>query len=354
MPDAAPTISSIGTTTYQRFIQGAQTFTIQVQQVSGKVAAHYASSMQVDADGAPKGYHEGDNRPYQNNHDCFDWLENLSPSDRHGQQGVDGAIGPAQGFTISATSLCDPNVTNTHDTARYVDASTIPFVVLPGGFPRAVGQTGTSVSKCLGCLCYVINLKTGNATGAVFADVGPHVGEASLATALRLGCDPFYPNARPKVAGMDSKRFFTIVFPNEILAMPLKADDIEAKATAQFQAWGGWDGLAAALKQVPKESPHTAPDDDIATLTLPPFKGPAMPHPVVMSDLIPPNRNFLATSKDTTLMNSPDGDQLAAVPAGTSLEVVEALPHGDWLRVFATINGELTQGYVAASATKSQ
>jgi hypothetical protein len=353
MPDAAPIIRSIGTTHYSRYIGHQRKFRIAVQQVSGTVSAHYASAMQVDADGSPKGYHAGDAHEFQNNFDCFDWLENLSAGDRHGQQGVGGAIGPAPGFTISGTSLCDHNVTSLNNTARYVDASTIPFIVLPGDFPHVPGQTAADVSDYVGCLCYMINLTTGNATGAVFADVGPNVGEASLATALRLGCDPFYPHARPKVTGMDAKRFFTIVFPNELLAMPLSADDIETKAKAQFQSWGGWDGLAAVLKQVPKETPGGASDDDISTLTLPPPKGPATQAPLVGAPA-EAARSFLAASGDTRLLDSPDGDQLAALPAGTSLELVEALPHGDWLRVIATVDGRMTQGYVAATATGSR
>jgi hypothetical protein len=359
MPDAdvaatAPTIRSIGTTHYRRYIGHQRTFRIAVQQVSGTIAAHYASSMQVDADGAPKGYHAGDQREWDNSFPCYDWLENLEPPDRHGEQGSGGAVGPAQGFTISGTSLHDPNF-SANNTSRYVDASVVPFVVLPSGFPLPVGtQHASTIADCIGCLCYVINLKTGNATGAVFADVGPNVGEASLAAALRLGCDPFYPNARPKVTGIDAKRFLTIVFPNERLAMPLAVDDIETRAKTLFQAWGDWAGLAAALKQVPKESPGGASDDDIATLTLPPPKGPAEQHPLVSGDLIQPSRSFLATTSDTRLLDSPDGDQLAAVPAGAALELVEALPHGDWLRVLATVDGRLTLGYIAAEATGSR
>lgn len=354
MPDATPIIRSIGTTHYRRYINGSRTYEIAVQQVSGTVAAHFASSMQVDADGAPKGYHDGDQREFQNNHDCYDWLENLSESDRHGQQGIGGAVGPAPGFTISGTSLCNPQI-GTSNTARYVDASTIPFVVLPKDFPLPAGTTppASRITDCLGCLCYVTNLETGNATGAVFADIGPRVGEASLATALRLGHRPFYPRFFPKVTGIDSKRFLTIVFPNERLAMPLAVDDIETRAKAQFQVWGDWTGLAAALKQVPKETPAGASDDDIATLPLPPPKGPVAQLPLVGASLQPGPR-LLATNSDAGLLDAPNGNQIATVPAGADLDLVEALPHGDWLRVLVTIDGNISQGFVAADKTASR
>jgi hypothetical protein len=343
-------IHKIGTTHYRRYISGQKTFTIDVQQVTGIVAAHFASSMQIDADGAPKGYHEGDEHEWDNHWPCFDWLENLKASDRHGQQGIDGAVGPAYGFTISQTSLQDRNVHDDRNTARYVDASVIPFVVLPADFPLADGTNTAKLSDCLGCLCYVVDLTSGHATGAVFADVGPHVGEASLATALRLGRSPFYPQCHPKVSGIDSKRFFTIVFLNERLTMPLTVAAIQTRAEALFHAWGDWAGLAVALKQVTKEIPGGAVDDDIATLPLPPPKGPVERHPELVIDVFEPQRIHSTVQTATPFLDAPpDGDLIARLPAGTELELVETLPHGRWLRVLATVAGRLQQGYVSAA-----
>jgi hypothetical protein len=345
-------IHTIGITHYRRWLDGERTFEIDVQQVNGIVAAHFVSSMQIDADGAPKGYHEGDEHEWDNNWPCFDWLENLNQSDRHGQQGIGGAVGPAQGFTISATSLKDLNVANTQNTARYVDASVIPYIVLPADFPLADGTThANTITDCLGCLAYVIDLVSGHATGAVFADAGPRSGEASLATALRLGRKPFYPHCPPKVSGIDAKRFFTIVFPNERLAMPLTVSDIQTRAQTQFQSWGDWAGLAAALQQVPKERPGGAPDDDIATLTLPPSTGPVDQSPVVVLEAAPAPRTFLSLRGDTAMVNAPpDGAAIGTLAAGTQVELIEALPNDSWLRVLATIDGQLRQGYVPAGA----
>jgi hypothetical protein len=157
------------------------------------------------------------------------------------------------------------------------------------------------------------------------------------------------------VTGIDAKRFFTIVFPNERVSMPVTVTDIETRAKSLFQDWGDWTGLAAALRKVPKESPSGAPDDDIATLTLPPAKGPVDQNAVVSQDSeLQPDRSFLAARADTNLLQAPDGATIVAVPAGAALELVETLPHGQWLRVLVTIGDRLTQGYIAADATAAQ
>src|SRR4051794_9614653 len=63
---------------------------IDVWQVPGTNGAHFFSKLAVDADGAPRAYHPNDKKPKQNSGKAYDWLANLSPSDRHGIQGQDG------------------------------------------------------------------------------------------------------------------------------------------------------------------------------------------------------------------------------------------------------------------------
>ncbi len=269
-------IHNIGKTTYRRYLDldhSSHTLEIAVQQVEGTVAAHFVAAMQIDADGEPRGYHEQDVDAYSNKKPCFDWVENPNPNDRHGHQGQNGAIGPAPGFTISGTSLQDKTKA-VNNTARYVDASTVPYIVLPTSFPVPAGATDADVKDWLGCLAYVVDLKSGHAAGAVFADVGPRVGESSIALALRLCRNPFSKKYHPKVTGIDSKRFFYIVFPNDRMTMPLAIDQIEIRAKTLFEAWGGWAAVAVAIKQVPQEQPHIADDDNIHELVLPPAKGP--------------------------------------------------------------------------------
>jgi hypothetical protein len=46
------------------------------------------------------------------------------------------------------------------------------------------------------------------------------------------------------------------------------------------------------------------------------------------------------------------GDLIANLTGGTELEVVETLPDGSWLRVLATIDGRLREGYVRSETVQ--
>jgi hypothetical protein len=156
-----------------------------VYRKAGTPSCHFTTNMTIDADGAPKAYFPGETYP-SNGHDCFDWLDNLNPADNHGIQGQNGARGPAPGFVISATALTDARYPD-DDTRRYVDASTLPYVVLTGAsFPVPVGHTLTK-----GGLVFVVDTKSGIYSGAIYSDVGRAVGESSIALALMLGVNPF-------------------------------------------------------------------------------------------------------------------------------------------------------------------
>lgn len=337
------TIKTIGQTTYRRYINKQVVFEISVQQMIGHVAAHFASSMQIDADGAPRGYHEADQREYDNHQQCFDWLKNLKPSDRHGRQGIDG-FGPAYGFTISGTSLEDKRK-GKRDVARYVDASEIPYVVLPANFPLPDGALKSDVWDWLGCIAYVIDLESGHASGAVFADVGNHVGEGSIALAQRLCRRPFYPKYPPKVCGIDSKRFCFIIFPNEIMTMPLNVSEIEARAKTCFDTWGGWPGLDQALKSTPQEKPHYAEDDNIAQLHLPAPKGPCS------SPYSYPTIRVARAAENAELFDIPiRGRVIAKIRAGQQIDLVQQLANSTWLRVMIESHGKTVEGYMESKA----
>jgi hypothetical protein len=171
---------------------------------------------------------------------------------------------------------------------------------------------------------------------------------------LRLGRKPFYPHCPPKVSGIDSKRFFTIVFPNQRLTMPLTVGDIQTRAQTQFHSWGDWAGLAAALKQVPKERPGGAPDDDIATLTLPAPKGPVDQSPLFVLESLPVFRRYLTLTSGTAMVTAPPaGTTIGTLAAGAQVELIEALPNDSWLRILATIDGQLREGYVPAGVARS-
>jgi predicted chitinase len=237
--------------------------TTDVWQARGTKSAHFLSKLDVDADGAPRAYHPGDHRPPSNAGKSFDWLVNLGSSDRHGIQGEGGAVGPAPGFVISATSLTD-NRFPANDTRRYVDASAIPYIVLPGrGFPLPEG--GKLKPGCVTC---VVDTKTGGYSGAIFADVGPRVGEASIRLAQRLGLNPFDARRFPKVVGFsggaDDRRFFYLVFYETTVPAPWPVEDIQAQADALFESWGGMTRLRTIVPALPDLKPPVTVFDDTA------------------------------------------------------------------------------------------
>jgi hypothetical protein len=240
--------------------------TVDVMQLDGTNAAYFFSKLAIDADGAPRAYHPRDVNPRSNSGKAFDWLANLSSSDRHGIQGKDG-VGPAEGFIVSGTTAQNPAVKNTKSTARYVDASTIPYVVLPRAkFPLPQGMKLKD-----GCVVFVVDTKTGGTSGAIFADVGNAVGEGSIALARRLGLDPFNKNLFPKVIGFEDKkdfsRFVHVVFPQMVIPPPWPVADIQKAADAQFKAWGGEAELKAIVPSLPPLQP---PDES----PLPPLPDP--------------------------------------------------------------------------------
>lgn len=210
------------------------TETTPVWQLPGKEAYFYVSKMAIDVDGAPHAYHPLDKKPPDNNTKALDWLANLSTSDRHGIQGKGGAVGPAPGFVISGTSISNPAFPE-NDTRHWVDAETIPYIVLVSKFPRATGLTQIVGGDC----AMVIDLKSGLSTSAIFADVGSAVGEASFKTAVNLKLTPSKSSFPPKVRGFDRKDFLYIVFPGSKIKAPWNTDEIERVARERFEKWGG-------------------------------------------------------------------------------------------------------------------
>jgi hypothetical protein len=227
---------------------------VDVWQSLGSEAAYFLSKLEVDADGAPRAYHPQDRTPPANAAKAFDWLANLASGDQHGTQGQGGAVGPAAGFIISATSLMDVRYPD-HDTRRYVDASTIPYVVLPqADFPLPA-----VMALKAGCVVCVVDTHTGGYSGAIFADVGRAVGEGSIRLAQRLGLTPFSAHRWPKVVGFDgpenNRRFLYLVFPDATVPPPWPVDDIQKMADALFAQWGGAERLAAIVPGLPPLKP---------------------------------------------------------------------------------------------------
>jgi len=101
--------------------------------------------------------------------------------DAQGEPFIQGPNDPFPGYYVSATALADRSKP-VNDPTRYVDASKIPFVVLPGGLARQLGAR-------VGDFAVVFNERNSRISYAIFGDVGPYdrIGEGSVALAENLG-----------------------------------------------------------------------------------------------------------------------------------------------------------------------
>ncbi|RZK58430.1 MAG: hypothetical protein EOO87_00220 [Pedobacter sp.] len=174
------------------------------------------SGMAIDADGAPKAYH-------QNSTLALDYLENAGKPgkwwalevDRKGQPLLQKESDPAPGFYISKTSLFYLNKPTT-DPSRYINSETVPFIAIPSGFASDF-QTGD--------LALVINKKNGKRSYAIVADIGPRdkIGEGSIFLAKTLGVP-----GTPKKGGAAGSILY-IFIKNSGNELPLNNQEINKK-----------------------------------------------------------------------------------------------------------------------------
>ena len=144
--------------------------------------------------------------------------------DDDGNPYVQGANDPFPGFYVSCTALSDRRKGRT-DPTRYVDASKIPYVVLPGGLARQAGAR-------LGDLAIVFNLRNGKSSYAIFADIGT-MGEGSVALARNLEIDEDARN------GGAARGIRYVVFPGSGNGQPRALDEIYSEAEKQVQDFRG-------------------------------------------------------------------------------------------------------------------
>ena len=238
---------------------------IEVSQVAGTTGLYFISKLAVDADGAPKAYSRTDVTPNDNDSQAYDWLANVNVNDLHGIQGESGAQGPAAGFYISGTALFN-SAFEESDTRHWVDASVIPYIVLPGSrFPL-----GPGMSLATGCLAFAADTKSGRTSGAIYGDIGRAVGESSIALALRLGLKPYSTHVPPKVTGFGGKRFFYLVFPGTHLPPPWDLGKLQQEADRLFATWGGEALLRTLIPDMPALQPPVM-GPAIAAEIVPPF-----------------------------------------------------------------------------------
>ena len=211
---------------------------IPIGRLPGTSAFFYESGMTIDADGAPNAYHpENVGLDDLANAGTPGRWEGLA-KDADGEPYIQGPDDPFPGFYISCTALSDR--TKEHlDPTRFVDASKIPYVVLPGDISRDTGAR-------LGDFAVVTNLRTGRSSYAIFADIGTF-GEGSVALAEKLG---IWPDARN---GGTRGGVLYLVFPGSGNRQPRPIEEINDETEKQLQVWGGMEQLnSCAADQVPQ------------------------------------------------------------------------------------------------------
>jgi Fungal chitosanase of glycosyl hydrolase group 75 len=198
---------------------------IPIARLPGTQAFFYVAGMTIDADGAPNAYHP-DNTGLDDlaNAGTPGRWEGLA-KDADGEPFIQGPNDPFPGYYVSATALADRSKP-VNDPTRYVDASRIPFIVLPGGMARQLGARP-------GDFAAAFNQRSGKFSFAIFGDVGPYdrIGEGSVALAENLGIRSDARN------GGARRGILYLVFPGSGNGRPRTIEEINAEGQKLVQDW---------------------------------------------------------------------------------------------------------------------
>jgi hypothetical protein len=218
-----------------------------IHALPGDDALFFHGKLAVDADGAPGAYHPDDTG--------IDSLRNAGKPGNWWALACDDAgtpyrqtqDDPCPGCYVSTTALCDARF-GARDPRRYVDATKIPYIVLPRNLTE-LHPAGARIEK--GDLAAVtLARQPSRLVFAIYADVGPawgpfhEPGEGSVALAQALGHDPYVDG---RVARGIPSGVFYVLFPGSGRRAPLPADEIARCGRQAFEAWGGADKLALAM-----------------------------------------------------------------------------------------------------------
>ena len=184
----------------------------------------FEAGMTIDADGAPNAYNAENTGldDLANAGDPTHWDGLVA--NREGVPLIQGPDDPFPGYYVSCTALTDRTKSQS-DPARYVDASKIPYIVLPGDLARDAGAR-------LGDFAVVTNTRNGKSSYAIFADIGT-LGEGSIALADNLG---IWSNARE--GGTRGGIIFQ-VFPGSGNGQPRTVEEINTETAKLVQDVGG-------------------------------------------------------------------------------------------------------------------
>jgi len=197
----------------ERF-RGTQIF----RSANGRAYAYETDHKAVDADGAPNAYHPDDigldflaNAGYPR---ASWWRDVLVADPDHPSRAFRQPTGKFAGYFVAMTSLRSPNGARV-DPATYVDATQVPYVVIPTGFnrlPRVASPGDVGLAT---------HLLSGKTTAFIVGDSGggnaAKLGEGSIALFVALGGQ----NPNPKNgSGVPAGTIQYIVFPGSRKAGP--------------------------------------------------------------------------------------------------------------------------------------
>lgn len=190
----------------------------------------------ICADGCPEAYHPNNTgldslkaagkppRTGADDHCRWDWWGITTRP--NGCPYVQTRSHPFPGYYVSTTALVDGRHAES-DPARFVDANTVPYLVMPLGryAPAQKGDYG-----------YIIHRPSGRGVPVIFAELGPgdETGELSMEAARRLRLDP-----NPRNGGSERRDFLYLTFSGSKDSGRWNVATIARKATALFEQWGG-------------------------------------------------------------------------------------------------------------------
>jgi hypothetical protein len=200
---------------------------------------YFTSGMTIDCDGGPHCYHQEPGVGLDHTRNAGQFGHWWALATDNGMQGgnpvIQDSLDPAPGYYVSMTALIarsspedDPN--------RYVNAETVPYIVLPQ-------EVSSTSNICLGDLALVLNTQNGRQCWAIFADAGPrgHLGEGSVALAQALGI----PDS-PRTGGTESHVCY-FVFAGSSLGWPIMEDEMGTVSAFLLQSHPQLEAVIDAL-----------------------------------------------------------------------------------------------------------
>lgn len=200
----------------------------------------YQSGFAVDADGAYRAYHPNNRLGLDTiehaGHPGNWWALATDTGNPDGRPVIQGKDDPAPGYYVSMTALYDSSIADEHNPRRFVDAASVPYVVLP--------PEGLKHAK-LGDFATIMNLENGKVAAGIVADEsapGLPMGEGSIALAELLGID-----SDARTGGVDRGVAY-VIYPDSGNSEPRHPDEIARVSQTYFQRWGGLQKLRRCLQ----------------------------------------------------------------------------------------------------------